>query len=256
MMKALVLTLALLSTGCPALEPMGGVPFSRLEIAAPPVSSLRATATIERFDHGKRLAGRALVFMKSPSSIRFEILSPLDTPLAVLAADASSFSLLDSSTGTFYTGPPDACNVARLLGIPLPPTAVAAILAGTPPLLETKLRRIEWNLKGYHLLTLESGDMRQTVQIVTGALGTSALRSIVWKDDAVTQAAVKALADILANSEYILTARLRPGMGLICNNVLHTRSGFSDSPGHRRLLYRGRYYDRLRFDLASQTRPA
>jgi alpha-ketoglutarate-dependent taurine dioxygenase len=78
---------------------------------------------------------------------------------------------------------------------------------------------------------------------------TARTRSIVWKDDAVTQAAVKALADILASSEYILTARLRPGMGLICNNVLHTRSGFSDSPDHRRLLYRGRYYDRLRFDL-------
>ena len=78
---------------------------------------------------------------------------------------------------------------------------------------------------------------------------TARTRSIVWKDDAVTQAAVKALADILANSEYLLTARLRPGMGLICNNVLHTRSGFSDSPDHRRLLYRGRYYDRLRFDL-------
>ena len=78
---------------------------------------------------------------------------------------------------------------------------------------------------------------------------TARTRSIVWKDDAVTQAAVRTLADILASSEYILTARLRPGMGLICNNVLHTRSGFSDSPDHRRLLYRGRYYDRLRFDL-------
>jgi alpha-ketoglutarate-dependent taurine dioxygenase len=78
---------------------------------------------------------------------------------------------------------------------------------------------------------------------------TARTRSIVWKDDAVTQAAVKTLADILAGSEYILTARLLPGMGLICNNVLHTRNGFSDSPGHRRLLYRGRYYDRLRFDL-------
>jgi alpha-ketoglutarate-dependent taurine dioxygenase len=78
---------------------------------------------------------------------------------------------------------------------------------------------------------------------------TARTRSIVWKADAVTQAAVKALADILAHSEYILTARLRPGMGLVCNNVLHTRSGFSDSPDHRRLLYRGRYYDRLRFDL-------
>ena len=78
---------------------------------------------------------------------------------------------------------------------------------------------------------------------------TARTRSIVWKDDVLTQAAVKALADILASSEYILTARLAPGMGLICNNVLHTRSGFSDSPEHRRLLYRGRYYDRLRFDL-------
>ena len=76
---------------------------------------------------------------------------------------------------------------------------------------------------------------------------TARTRSIMWKDDATTQAAVKTLADILASSEYILTARLRPGMGLVCNNVLHTRSAFSDSPEHRRLLYRGRYYDRLSF---------
>ncbi|MBN8774256.1 MAG: taurine catabolism dioxygenase TauD [Thiobacillus sp. 63-78] len=80
---------------------------------------------------------------------------------------------------------------------------------------------------------------------------TARTRSIVWKDDAITQAAVRTLADILASSEYILNARLQPGMGLLCNNVLHTRSGFSDSPGRRRLLYRGRYYDRLRFDLNS-----
>ena len=78
---------------------------------------------------------------------------------------------------------------------------------------------------------------------------TARTRSIVWKDDVITKAAVNTLADILAGSEYILTARLRPGMGLICNNVLHTRSAFSDSPDHRRLLYRGRYYDRLQFNL-------
>jgi alpha-ketoglutarate-dependent taurine dioxygenase len=76
---------------------------------------------------------------------------------------------------------------------------------------------------------------------------TARTRSIVWKDDALTRAAVKTLAEILADSEYILSARLRPGMGLVCNNVLHTRSGFTDSPEHRRLLYRGRYYDRLQF---------
>ena len=85
---------------------------------------------------------------------------------------------------------------------------------------------------------------------------TARTRSIIWKADPVTQAAVKTLSEILADSEYTLTARMTPGMGLICNNVLHTRNGFSDSPGHRRLLYRGRYYDRLRFDAATQTRPA
>jgi len=81
---------------------------------------------------------------------------------------------------------------------------------------------------------------------------TARTRSIIWKGDAVTQAAVKTLADILAGSEYLLTARLRPGMGLICNNVLHTRNAFSDSPRHRRLLYRGRYYDRLSFPARAQ----
>lgn len=80
---------------------------------------------------------------------------------------------------------------------------------------------------------------------------TARTRSIVWKDDALTQAAVKTLADILASSEYILTAQLRPGMGLVCNNILHTRRAFTDSPERGRLLYRGRYYDRLRFDLDS-----
>ncbi len=76
---------------------------------------------------------------------------------------------------------------------------------------------------------------------------TARTRSIVWKRDPATQAAVRTLTEILADSEYLLSARLRPGMGLICNNVLHTRSAFVDSPEHRRLLYRGRYYDRLRF---------
>lgn len=78
---------------------------------------------------------------------------------------------------------------------------------------------------------------------------TARTRSIVWKADAMTQAAVKTLTEILADSEYILPARLAPGMGLVCNNVLHTRTAFTDTPGCRRLLYRGRYYDRLRFKL-------
>ena len=76
---------------------------------------------------------------------------------------------------------------------------------------------------------------------------TARTRSIEWKQDAMTQAAVKTLAEILNDSEYVLRTRLVPGMGIICNNVLHTRTAFTDRPERRRLLYRGRYYDRLNF---------
>jgi len=71
-------------------------------------------------------------------------------------------------------------------------------------------------------------------------------RNIVWKDTPEVAAAVAALGRILNTpSSYSYRARLGPGMGLICNNVLHDRSGFSDSESQRRLIFRGRYYDRI-----------
>jgi len=78
---------------------------------------------------------------------------------------------------------------------------------------------------------------------------TARKRNIEWKDDADTSAALAALGRILQGEEnpYIFRARLEGGMGLICNNVLHTRDAFrddADAPG--RLLYRARYFDRVR----------
>jgi len=76
---------------------------------------------------------------------------------------------------------------------------------------------------------------------------TARTRSIAWRQDAPTQQAVAFLEQLLnAPSPYIFHGRLEPGMGLICNNVLHDRSGFSDDATHRRLIYRARYFDRIR----------
>lgn len=76
---------------------------------------------------------------------------------------------------------------------------------------------------------------------------TARTKSIVWKDSAATRAAVAALERILASdSPYIFQARLAPGMGLICNNVLHDRTGFNDSDMRKRLIFRARYHDRMR----------
>lgn len=75
---------------------------------------------------------------------------------------------------------------------------------------------------------------------------TARKRNIEWKSDAATQAALAALDRLLAENPYIFRATLLPGMGLLCNNVLHTRDGFKDSPEQPpRLLYRARYFDRI-----------
>jgi hypothetical protein len=70
--------------------------------------------------------------------------------------------------------------------------------------------------------------------------------SIAWREDPLTQAAIVALKRILsAPTPWTLHGRLEPGMGLVCNNVLHDRSGFTETPDKRRLLYRARYYERV-----------
>lgn len=77
---------------------------------------------------------------------------------------------------------------------------------------------------------------------------TARTKSIVWKNTPATRAAVLALEALLAgDSAYIFQARMQPGMGLICNNVLHDRTNFTDSPSRQRLVYRARYLDRMQF---------
>lgn len=82
---------------------------------------------------------------------------------------------------------------------------------------------------------------------------TARTRSIVWKDDTATHAAVAALEAVLAtDAAHIVTLTMAAGMGLVANNVLHDRSAFVDDPAAPRLLYRARYLDRV----AAPRRPA
>ncbi len=75
---------------------------------------------------------------------------------------------------------------------------------------------------------------------------TARTRSIEWRPDELTQAAVQRLRQILdSDSPYVFRLRLEGGQGLVCNNVLHDRSEFTDSPGAGRLVYRARYADRV-----------
>lgn len=75
---------------------------------------------------------------------------------------------------------------------------------------------------------------------------TARTRSIDWRDAPDVLAAVAALERLLATpTRFHHALTLAPGMGVVCNNVLHRRGGFVDDPQRPRLLYRARYHDRV-----------
>ncbi len=71
-------------------------------------------------------------------------------------------------------------------------------------------------------------------------------RNIIWADDGLTREALTCLEQYLeSDSPYHIRYRLNAGEGVINNNVLHTRSGFTDSSDSKRVFYRARYYNRI-----------
>jgi len=69
-------------------------------------------------------------------------------------------------------------------------------------------------------------------------------RNISWKDDSRIDGAKSVLDTLLdEGSPAPLRFRLEPGQGIICNNVLHRRTGFDAQSD--RLFFRARYLDRV-----------
>jgi len=68
-------------------------------------------------------------------------------------------------------------------------------------------------------------------------------RNIIWRDTVDTQKAVERINKIMADDSNVFKVALKASQGIICNNVLHNRSSFTDTKEQKRLVYRARYYD-------------
>ncbi|MGP1675981.1 MAG: TauD/TfdA family dioxygenase [Burkholderiales bacterium] len=121
------------------------------------------------------------------------------------------------------------------------PQHIRALMAGDAMTIPARIEdgRIERAAQAGPVFSVDAGGflhMRYTARAV----------SIEWKNDDPTKAALAALEDILGTaSPWVFRGLLEPGMGLVSNNVLHTRTPFTDSPRHQRLIYRARYYQRV-----------
>lgn len=71
---------------------------------------------------------------------------------------------------------------------------------------------------------------------------------MAWAEDSDVKAARDVLESMMLNDlEYVIEGRLESGLGLVSNNVEHTREKLVDSedPSNKRLLFRTRFYDRV-----------
>ena len=75
---------------------------------------------------------------------------------------------------------------------------------------------------------------------------TQRTHNLSWGQGQLLTEARQHIVTLLSDSqENIFRVRLEAGMGLLCNNILHTRSAFSDDQDAPRLLYRLRYHERI-----------
>ncbi len=77
------------------------------------------------------------------------------------------------------------------------------------------------------------------------AMRYSARKKFISFRDAATRAAADLLLDLIESEPLTRRVRLEAGQGLICNNVLHDRSAFTDRADSARRLYRIRFHGRV-----------
>jgi len=73
-------------------------------------------------------------------------------------------------------------------------------------------------------------------------------RNVIWADTPATKAAAAYLLDLFSSDDdHIVRLTMKSGQGVLCNNILHSRSSFTDAadPARKRIMYRARYYDRV-----------
>jgi outer membrane lipoprotein-sorting protein len=135
-----VVLVALVATGCAiapppprsALPPPARSAAELLAARWREFTDMRTLADVSVQRAGDRYRVRAVILAKSPTSARFEALSPLGSPLLVATIHEGRITAYDATTNEASLGPATAETAARLLGLPLEPEDLVGVLAGRP----------------------------------------------------------------------------------------------------------------------------
>ncbi|HET7874854.1 MAG TPA: hypothetical protein VFN71_04960 [Methylomirabilota bacterium] len=127
----------LAAAGCASLPPArqpipaeAKASLDLLEHRRQAFSDLRTLAelTIRRNGRTQRFTG--VLLLRAPASLRFEALSPMGTPVLIVAADSKQLTLWEVADERAYIAPPTAEANRRWLGLALGSEEAVAVLSG------------------------------------------------------------------------------------------------------------------------------
>lgn len=130
------------------------------------VRSIRAETRMTHHSDQGRIKGTVRLMAQQGGKLRFDALTPLDTPLATLVSNGKDFALVDAQQNRHYYGPASPCNIARLIQVVMNPDEVLATLAGGTPLIPHTQATLRWDEReGLEVLTLSGRGLTQTIRL-------------------------------------------------------------------------------------------
>lgn len=130
------------------------------------VNTMRAEARMTHTDPKQKLKATVRMMARRVSDLRFDLVSPFDTPIATLVCHDGRFALVDAQKNRHYHGPASPCNLARLLQVHLPAAEVLTLLTGGAPLIAHDKRSVTWDERaGVEELRLSSSTLEQIIRL-------------------------------------------------------------------------------------------
>lgn len=135
----LSLSAVLLLAGCPR-RPCPTMPFTdpgelldSYRDMRRPARVLRAAARVDQRGADGRIRGTVLMFIERPDRVRFDVMTQIVGPAAILTSDGERFALTDLRDNRFFIGPTCPANIERLLGLRFGGDEVTRLLLGEAP---------------------------------------------------------------------------------------------------------------------------
>ncbi|MBM4375626.1 MAG: hypothetical protein FJ095_11120 [Deltaproteobacteria bacterium] len=127
-------------SGCSKSPPPSRFPsaddaLARMKATFGCANGVQAHGKLDHFGERGRIRGEVIAIAVNPARVRVEITSPFGATPYTLTSDGISFALNDLPNKQFLVGPASACNLARLVQVPVPGHALVYLLRGEAPLL-------------------------------------------------------------------------------------------------------------------------